>query len=65
MVSSNVLNVISISLDWLTHHVFSVDVEVYIFNCGLKVSVNIVFMFNVSFFLNKFKFVFIYCAVAN
>src|SRR4051812_36945686 len=56
---------ISISLDWLTHHMFSINVEVSIFDGGFKISMIVVFMFLMYFFLNQFQFVFIKSAVRN
>ena len=44
MVSSECLEDVSVSLDWLTHHMVSVDVEVSILNGGLKVLMVVILM---------------------
>ncbi len=65
MISSKILSVISISFSWLTHHVFSVNVEMSVFNGGLEISVIVFFMLLWDFFLNKFQFIIIKSAIAK
>ena len=65
MVFSEVPDVVSVTFLGLTHHVFSVDIEVSIFNGSLHVSVMVVFVLLRNFFLHKFKFLTIYLAVAD
>jgi hypothetical protein len=65
MVSSKSLENVSISLDWLSHHVVSVDVEVSILNGGLEIPVIVVIMLIGNFFLDKFQLVLIEYTVAD
>ena len=65
VISIQVVEVISISLNWLSHHVLSVDVEVSIFDGGFQESVMVVFMFDVNFFLYQFQFISVEGTVAN
>lgn len=44
-ISSDVLNIVSVSLLGLSHHMFSVNVEMGVFDEGFKVSMVVVFVF--------------------
>ena len=63
VISSESVEDVSVTLDWLAHHVLSVDVEVSVFNGGLEVSVVVVFMLLVNFFLDKLELVLVESAV--
>ena len=52
MVSSECLEDVSVSLDWLTHHVVSVDVEVSVLNGGLEVLMVVILMLMSNLLLN-------------
>jgi hypothetical protein len=63
VISAESVENVSVTLNWLTHHVLSVYVEVSIFNGGLEVSMVVVFMLLVNFFLNKLELVLVESAV--
>ena len=49
------LGKISISFDWLSHHVLSVGVEVGVLKSGLRISVMVILVFLANLFLKEFK----------
>lgn len=65
MISLEGVEDVSVSLDGLSHHVVSVDIEVSILNGGLEVSIYILIMLLADFFLNEFEFVLVEYAIAN
>jgi hypothetical protein len=56
VIKSNELSQISISLDWLSKHMFFVRVEVSVFNSSFFMSVVIVFVFSRYFLFHHLKF---------
>jgi hypothetical protein len=65
VISSQALELISVTVDWLTKHVLSVNVEMSVIDQSFKVSVVAIFMVLVDFFLDTFKFTSIESAVAD
>ena len=65
MVYSQLMNIVSISLGWLSKHVFSVDIEVDIFEKSFLIPVMVVFMLLTDLFLDQFELVGIESAIAD
>jgi len=59
------LSKISISFNWLSHHVFSVGVEVGIFKSGLGISVMVILVFLGNLLLEEFKLSWVELWVGN
>lgn len=65
VVFSEVENIISVSLFGLAHHVFSIDIEVNVFNKSFHVSIVVVFVLLRNFFFDQFKFLAIKSTVTH
>ena len=65
VISSQAVELVFVSLHWLSHHVFSVDIEMNIINQGVEILVMVLFVFLEYFFLNQFKFASTNLAVAD
>jgi hypothetical protein len=65
VISREWLKDITVSLDWLTHHVFSVTIEVNILNCCLKEAFIVGLVLISYLLLCNFKLVSIECAIAD
>lgn len=65
MVNSEGLENIAVSLGWLSHHVFSVNVEVNVLKSGLHVALAAAFVLLADLFLDKFELIGVKGAVAD
>lgn len=65
VVSGYAVELVSVTMDWLTHHVFSVDIKVDVIDQSFEVSVVAIFVILMDFFLNEFKFASAELAVAD
>lgn len=65
VVSTEGLEVITVSLDGLSHHVLSVNIVVSILDSGLEVSLSGTFVLLANLFLDELKLISIESAVSN
>ena len=65
MVSFDEMHIVSVSLGWLAHHVFSVHIEVSVLKEGFLVSVMVVLMLLTDFFLSQFQLIGIQSTIRN
>lgn len=65
VVCLDVENIISVSLLRLTKHVFSVHIEVHVFNKSFLISVVVIFVLIWDLFLEKFKLISIKSTVGD
>lgn len=56
VVNSKSVSEISVSLDWLSHHVLSERVEVSVFKSGLRESIVVILMFLANLLFKELKF---------
>jgi hypothetical protein len=65
VIGGNSLNIIAVSLNGLSHHVLSVNVEVAVLKGGLHVAVVVVFMLLSNFLFNELELISIKSAASD
>ena len=65
MILINVMYIISISFHWLSHHMLSEGIKMYILNSSLHIVFVIFFMFLANLLLDQLKLAAVQFAIAN